>query len=45
GDNELERTRRERPAYPGFRLEDITQYYTEEELGPAYEYAGEKIRN
>ena len=26
-----------------FRLEDITQYYTEEELGPAYEYAGEKI--
>ena len=26
-----------------FRLEDITQYYTEEELGPAYEYAGDKI--
>lgn len=26
-----------------FRLEDITQYYTEEELSPAYEYAGEKI--
>ena len=22
-----------------FRLEDITEYYTEEELGPAYEYA------
>ena len=26
-----------------FRLEDITEYYTEEELGPAYEYAGERI--
>ena len=26
-----------------FRLEDITQYYTEEELGSAYEYAGDKI--
>lgn len=26
-----------------FRLEDITQYCTEEELGPAYEYAGDKI--
>ena len=26
-----------------FRLEDITQYYTEEELGAAYEYAGDKI--
>ena len=26
-----------------FRLEDITQYYTEEELGAAYEHAGVKI--
>ena len=26
-----------------FRLEDITQYYTEEELGAAYEYAGDKV--
>ena len=26
-----------------FRLEDITQYYTEEELGAVYEYAGDKI--
>ena len=26
-----------------FRLEDITQYYSEEELGPAYEYVGSKI--
>ena len=26
-----------------FRLEDITQYYTEEELGPSYEHAGERI--
>ena len=24
-------------------MEDITEYYTEEELGPAYEYAGERI--
>ena len=24
-------------------LEDITQYYTEEELGAAYEYAGDKV--
>lgn len=26
-----------------FRLEDITQYYIEEELGAAYEHAGVKI--
>lgn len=26
-----------------FRLEDITHYYSEEELGEAYENAGEKI--
>ena len=26
-----------------FRLEDITQYYTEEELGPSYEHAGARI--
>ena len=26
-----------------FRLEDITQYYTEEELGDAYQYAGARI--
>lgn len=26
-----------------FRLEDITQYYSEEELGAEYEYAGERI--
>ena len=26
-----------------FRLEDITQYYTEKELGPSYEHAGARI--
>ena len=26
-----------------FRLEDITRYYTEEELGPSYEHAGARI--
>lgn len=26
-----------------FRLEDLDKYYTEEELGPEYEYAGDKI--
>lgn len=26
-----------------FRLEDITEYYAEEELGASYEYAGDKI--
>ena len=39
----MEGTRWGRSPYPGFRLEDITQYYTEEELGAAYEYAGDKV--